>query len=284
MIISYPIKVLPYSDLEFYCERISNFSKNNSSVNGLFLIGSFAQGTQDKYSDIDFVVISNDEKIEEVFSSLFSALSLDSSIILVHDMNYKKWIASLENTSVGTIKIDYDIYGLSTFKQKIIESYNYRTTFYNHRLLYDRNGLISHFVENQNMYYKIIYPEIDIKKFILGAWTGIRMCLRGELWEARDILNNLIDPFILCLLCNKFNYPFENYRRIEYKIPYEYRERLFRILAKPTYDELTLAYAEIIRLFKELIGINDELLLDNYNIMLDYMEEIVGIKNKRSRK
>ncbi|KIC48062.1 nucleotidyltransferase domain-containing protein [Tateyamaria sp. ANG-S1] len=70
-------------------ETISNALRDHSAVRGLFLSGSFGNGRADAYSDIDFVLVSEDGLTDEVAEAWKAAVARTGDIVMWWDRNVR---------------------------------------------------------------------------------------------------------------------------------------------------------------------------------------------------
>lgn len=70
-------------------ETISNALRDHSAVRGLFLSGSFGNGRADAYSDIDFVLVSEDGPTDEVAGTWKAAVARTGDIVMWWDRNVR---------------------------------------------------------------------------------------------------------------------------------------------------------------------------------------------------
>ncbi len=68
-------------------ETIRNTLCDHSAVRGLFLSGSFGNGRADAYSDIDFVLVSEDGPTDEVAGAWKAAVARTGDIVMWRDRN-----------------------------------------------------------------------------------------------------------------------------------------------------------------------------------------------------
>ena len=70
-------------------ETISNALRDHSAVRGLFLSGSFGNGRADAYSDIDFVLVSEDGPTDEFAGTWKAAVARTGDIVMWWDRNVR---------------------------------------------------------------------------------------------------------------------------------------------------------------------------------------------------
>lgn len=150
-------------------DEILNFIHNDKDIKGIFLGGSLALGTEDKYSDIDLRIVINDEqpkmnklvRIIEHQSDVLFIESLYNSFAVIHFSNF--------------IKVDIFIYYQSELKPSIwLKGLN---------IIKDTNGFLKtlkHYSEE--LVYRISQEEFDslIYKYLANLHELYRRQKRQE--------------------------------------------------------------------------------------------------------
>ena len=113
--LKYPCKVISKIKFTNIVSRTVKMCSNYSGFIGLLLIGSYAKGTNDIHSDIDFVIVIEDNLFDTHYNSFWNDLQELDSIVISQEMCKSEWISTLENIDRFTYKIDYDLFNFTKF-------------------------------------------------------------------------------------------------------------------------------------------------------------------------
>lgn len=270
----FPYQVLNNNEFDRICYRTIEKLKKYTMVDGLILTGSFAKDNQDIYSDIDFVIVVQEKSLADGFALWKSFLSCLNSVLVLDELAPLEWISSLETTSNGIFKIDYDFVTENKLQEMIETSFAAGTGLCHGKIFFDKSG-------NIRKTYSIVHPSkgslqvplVKINQFIITAWSAIRMLYRGELFEAYDIVNSMRNPHILSLLMQLHETPFENYRHFEDKINPEWKERIAGTICEVNGKEIAGACLALIDVFKDLWK-------ENGNKITEQQKAVIGAMGK----
>ncbi len=252
----FPNQTLPTREFERICTRTIDNLKNNSMFEGLILVGSFSKQTQDQYSDIDFIIVTTDKMLADAFEYWSSILDDIKSVFIKDEMETLECLSSLETTPFGIIKIDYDFVENSQLKENFEESISTGTGLIDGEVLFDKSGRIQRLFDARFLKSgSLKWPKVYTNQFLISMWSALRMIYRKELYEAFDIINTLRDPFILSLLSELHNKPFENYRHLEKVIDEKWLKRFQKTFCNPNEKELIIACSQILNLYHDLCTI-----------------------------
>lgn len=229
-------------------DRCCSVLRQEPLVEAVYLVGSLARGDADAHSDVDLCIVVAPGCSEAVLARAEAIAAQVGPALAGARLPGSSCYAMLYDFSGCVIKIDYDYFGLDQLPVLITKSLNSRTYLVDRRLLFDRHGgAESAFAAAAiQPVSERFHPEAW---FPISAWSVIRMVGRGELLEAVDILNHMRDPLITRLLSRAFDVPFENYRRMEKKLPDAIMDCLRRTFPWPARDELLCSLGELVNLY-----------------------------------
>jgi predicted nucleotidyltransferase len=270
----FPYQVLNNNEFDRICYRTIEKLKKYPMFDGLILTGSFAKDNQDIYSDIDFMIVVQEKSLADGFALWKSFLSCLNSVLVLDELAPLEWISSLETTSNGIFKIDYDFVTENKLQEMIETSFAAGTGLCHGKILFDKSGTVQKaydFVHPPDE--RLQFSLVKINQFIITAWSAIRMLYRGELFEAYDIVNSMRNPHILSLLMQLHETPFENYRHFEEKINPEWKERIAGTICGVNGKELVGACLALISIFQDLWKESGNKITDQQKTVIDAMEK-----------
>lgn len=267
-----PKRPLTPKELDLICNHTTEGLKNNPVFAGLILMGSYTKQTQDSYSDIDFVIVVQDDALVEAVSIWKSFLSTRPEVLTIDELTPLEWVSCLESNAVGIIKIDYDFIASSKLQDKVQAAFTTKTGLCHGKILYDKSGmlgkaydLVNHAPDTPK------YPLYTMDQFIIIAWSAIRMLLRGELFETHDILRTMRDPYISSLLLKLHDAPFENYRYFENKISSDWRQTIIDTHCGIEAHEMIISCIKLVGMFKDLWVKTGNTITVKQNVLIDTM-------------
>lgn len=223
--------------------------KSDPRVMSIYLVGSLASGNADVHSDVDLCILVSKGQQNCVLADA-DRIAANVGPVLVSGLLRDSTRYSVLYDLYGQIvKVDYDYFGMEEVPDLIKSSMSTRTYLFDRKLLYDCCGTVEDLFKAIEPSQAQTISHESCSPFPLSAWSVIRMVRRGELLEAVDIMNHMRDPLLTQLLCQVYDVPFENYRRMETKLPHEILAWLKRTIAGPTSDEVLTALRELIKLY-----------------------------------
>ena len=238
-------------------DRCCAVLKAEPKVVALYLLGSLAGREADSNSDIDLCVLLNTRDLEPTVARADDIASEVGSVLVGGRSPDSTTYSVLYDVSGRIIKVDYDYFSISQFPSVVSRSMSTRTYLSRRKLLFDRRG-------DAEQQFLTEHPPVRSQKesrsawFMINAWSAIRMVRRGELLEAFDIINHMRDPHVTALLCRAFGVPFENFRRLETKLPPHIIDWLHRTIAMPRRDDVLRSLEELLNLYAHLWGVLGE--------------------------
>jgi predicted nucleotidyltransferase len=277
--ISWPSSELSAQELDGLLTRTVKEVESRPEIDGLIFMGSYVTQMQDENSDVDLVIIIRDENLAESVFAWKSYLSLLPTVLVMDELESLVCVATLETTSVGLVKIDYDFISTKNINDEVQKAMITQTGLCHGKILFDRSGHLARAYacsKSPLIYPK--YPVTTMDQFIITTWSLIRMLNRGEVFEAYDILIAMRDPHILSLVMQLHNVPFENYRRIEEKIDVSWQQKIAHTFCDPVPDQISGSCIDLIKLYKLLWRKLDnkitEIQMAVLNVMVDALATI----------
>ena len=217
-------------------------------ITDVYLVGSVARGDSDGLSDIDLCAVVQRERLGLVLSRAEAIASTHFEVMAGGWFPGTACYSVLYNISGGIIKVDYDYVSSLDFPELLAESMENRTYLFDRKVLFKRQRC----TEREQLEALSESPKCQRRSeasVAVGAWSVVRMARRGEILEAVDILNHIRDPLLTRLVCAVAGVPFENYRRLESKLPPELHAWLRRTFASPTRSDVLRALNELTSLY-----------------------------------
>jgi predicted nucleotidyltransferase len=209
-----------FPDHRKIAENILKLLRQDERVLGVYLSGSFAHGKPDQYSDLDFyilVAMENRDRIKKNHAKLRANVGeLLSDFPATH--------MSDPNQIIALYKAKYPVH--VDYQYRTPEELIPRKKDCDVLVFWDRSGALKAWkkkcVEVRETYAptqeSLQYLEDRFWTWCIYADSKIR---RGELWEARDMIEYLRNNVIVRLLTYSERLPFEGNRRIENKFSVE---------------------------------------------------------------
>ena len=275
--VSWPSRALRAQELDALLSRTTKEFESHPEIDGLIFMGSYAQQIQDKNSDVDLVIITRNESLAESVSAWKTYLSSLPTVLVMDELESLAWVATLETTSVGLVKIDYDFISTENIKDEVQKSMVTQTGLCHGKILFDRSGHLAQAYACSKP--SLNYPKDPVTtmdQFIITAWSLIRMLDRGEVFEAYDIMIAMRDPHILSLVMQLHNVPFENYRRIEEKIDVPWQQKIAHTICDPVPDQIAGSCIDLIELYKLLWEKLDSQITETQKAVLNVMVDVLA--------
>lgn len=179
--ISWPSRALSAQELDALLTRTVKGVESRPEIEGLIFMGSYARQIQDENSDVDLVIITRDDTLAESVSDWKNYLSSLPTVLVMDELESLAWVATLETTSVGLIKIDYDIISTENINDEVKKAMITQTGLCHGKILFDRSGhLAQAYACTQPSLNNPKYPVTTMDQFIIITWSLIRMLGRGR--------------------------------------------------------------------------------------------------------
>lgn len=205
--------------LEEVARRCLVALSGHSRVSAVFLVGSLARGEADESSDVDLCIVVDGGASETVAVQSEELIAGIGPRLTGHLSPQPFSYSALLDIGSRVVKIDLDFHDLDDLEALAARSAEGRTYLHSRRCLLDRCSAAETIAAVEAAVGKTGAPDLRAAAFLVSAWSVIRMADRGERLEAADILATLRDPPLTSLLCRLCDAPFENYRRLERKLP-----------------------------------------------------------------
>ena len=274
--ISWPDRALNGHELDDLLTRIVKEVESRPKLDGLIFMGSYAQQIQDKNSDVDIVIITRSDALTESVFAWKIYLSSLPTVLVMDELESLAWVATLESTSVGLVKIDYDFISTENLNNEVQKAITTRTGLCHGQILFDRSGHLTQAYTDSKLFLNSSkYPATTMEQFIITTWSLIRMLDRGEVFEAHDILNTMRDPHILSLVMRVHDVPFENYRRLEEKVGASWQQKISDTICDPVPNKIARSCIGLIELYnllwEKLGNQTTEIQASIFNVMINVL-------------
>lgn len=275
--ISWPSSELSSQELDGLLTRTVKEVESRPEIDGLIFMGSYVTQMQDENSDVDLVIIIRNENLAESVFAWKSYLSLLPTVLVMNELESLVCVATLETTSVGLLKIDYDFISTENINDEVQKAMITETGLCHGKILFDRSGHLAraYACSKPSLIYPK-YPVTTMDQFIITTWSLIRMLNRGEVFEAYDILIAMRDPHILSLVMQLHDVPFENYRRFEVKIDMSWQKKIARTICDPVPDQIAGSCFDLIELYKLLWRKLDNQITETQMAVLNVMVDALA--------
>jgi predicted nucleotidyltransferase len=205
-----------FSEHRKIAENILERLKPDERVLGVYLSGSFAHGRADRYSDLDFYIVVASEHRDRIKQD-HASLRADVGELL---SDFPATHMSDPNQLIALYKASYPVH--VDYQYRTPEELAARTKDRHVLIFWDKSGELSAWknkcAEVRETYAptqeSLQYFEDRFWTWCIYADSKIR---RGELWEARDMIEYLRNNVIVRLISYSKSVPFEGNRRLETK-------------------------------------------------------------------
>ena len=262
--------------------RLVNYLSNINSVKAVVLVGSLAGNESDKYSDIDFSVIVDDESVEMVYNEFCNKLETNNDIF-----RYFKQIYGEKNCLAGIFLkngLEIDV-GFATEENFLKKCESNAVPKY--KVMYGRNdfSLNASSKETKEDYQALLkQANLDIWYNLKNAIYGLkRNRLFRVIKELDDIRNQLLE-----IIAVREGVEFSHFKEID-KLSDDIKNKLSQTYFKEVSDkELKRSLMSLLNLFISILhddGMCEE--AEEYSAMFnglmnDVEDKIVDVKNKNS--
>lgn len=237
-----------YPDHRKIAENVVKGFRTDKKVLGVYLSGSFAHGKPDRYSDLDFYVLvrtNERERLKREHATLRAEVGeLISEFPATHLGDPNQVIALYRGTY--PVHVDYQY----RTRDELVPRVKDQQVL----ILWDKSGELAAWKRKCSAVRDTLAPaEESLQYFEDRFWTW---CIyadskirRGELWEARDMIEYLRNRVIVPLMIYRRSLSFEGNRRIETKLSAEAVSVLQSTLQKghsrESYAKALLALADL---------------------------------------
>lgn len=228
--------------------RCREVLSSDTRLMGAYLVGSLARGEADENSDIDLCVVTDGQRHQEVLSDA------QATAICIGEALTTDWLAgatcfsAIYAVNEAVVKVDFDYFDLPTFHNLAQQSAGNHALLSHRTLLFDHSGELETHFRNPRLASPHATPRTH-GQFLISAWNVVRMLRRGEVIDAIDNLNRMRDPWLTEILCISQGVPFENYRRIETRLPAGLLAQLVDTFALPTQSGVAIACGKVVNLY-----------------------------------
>ncbi len=225
-----------------FIDRAVDYFKTNPSIIGVAVGGSFITGETDRYSDIDFVIVSTDEDYESIMKNRFSLVEplgdFLSGFTGEHVFEPRVIICLYDNP---LLHVDFKFIKLNDFAKRVE----------NPKILFERDNLITKaLAEGEVSFPTPSIQWVEDRFWIWIHYQGLKLG-RGEIFEAIEFVSylrqNVIGPFIL-MKCG--NLP-RGVRNLE-RDATNYLDKLKKTVAEYSKESCLEATYQIIELYLEI--------------------------------
>ncbi len=278
-----PDRILTPEEMDSICSQVIQELKNNPVFDGLILMGSYAKQTPDYCSDLDFVIVVQDQTLAQAVSKWKEFLSARTQVLAIDELAPLEWVSCLESHPAGILKIDFDFIVGNKLQESIQTAFDNKTGLFHGKILYDRSGLLKKaYTSVESSPPQIKYPSFTMDQFLIVTWSAVRMLYRGELFETYDILRTMRDPYISTLLLKLHNAPFENYRFFEKKINSAWRQKFVETHCRVEGKEMALSCIRLVDLFQDIWTRTGNTINEAHRITIDTIKkELEAYKENR---
>jgi len=238
--------------LDEMVERCTAALAVDCRISACYLVGSLARGDADVNSDVDLLVLVEGGRVESVLTEAESITSLVAPVLASDCLPDSMCFSVLYEVLDRVVKVDYDFVDERECANLAAESRAIRHSLSQCRPIFDRRRDKTPLLSNIETCASREESRIGTW-FYIQAWSAIRMIRRGELLEAFDIVNHMRDPHVTRLVCNHASIPFENYRRMEQRLPEDLAAWLYRTTSGPDRTGLLNSLSEMLSLWEHLV-------------------------------
>lgn len=258
--------------------RLVNYLSNINSVKAAVLVGSLAGNESDKYSDIDFSVIVDDESVEMVYNEFCNKLETNNDIF-----RYFKQIYGEKNCLAGIFLkngLEIDV-GFATEENFLKKCESKAVPKY--KVMYGRNdfSLNASSKETKEDYQALLkQANLDIWYNLKNAIYGLkRNRLFRVIKELDDIRNQLLE-----IIAVREGVEFRHFKEID-KLSDDIKNKLSQTYFKEVSDkELKRSLMSLLDLFIDILNKdNMQEEATEYRIMFSgLMNDVEDVQNKNS--
>jgi len=228
--------------------RLVNYLSNINSVKAVVLVGSLAGNESDKYSDIDFSIIVDDESVEMVYNDFCNKLDNNNDIF-----RYFRQIYGENNCLAGIflkngLEIDVGFAAEENFLKKCESK-----AVPKYKVMYSRNEFSLNVIQKET---KDDYKEL-LKQANLDIWYNLKNAIYGlkrnrlfrVVKELDDIRNQLLE-----IIAIREGVEFRHFKEID-KLSDDIKNKLSQTYFKEVSEsELKISLISLLDLFINILN------------------------------
>jgi predicted nucleotidyltransferase len=225
-----------------FAEKIKVILKEDLTILGLAVAGSWLTGEIDEYSDLDLIIITRD------------TLNCDKEKMLAYANRFGRLISAFTGEHVGEPRLLICLYDepLLHVDLKFLTLAEFQLRVEDPVILLDTDDLLFSSVESTVSE----FPQPDLQWIEDRFWTWVHYCLtkigRGEYFEALDFLASLRGIVFGPLLHLRNNNEPRGLRRVETKFSPDDLSMLEQTLASNSKESLMEALLNAVELYRQL--------------------------------
>jgi predicted nucleotidyltransferase len=256
-------------------EAVTRF-RNDIRVVGLVVGGSLAHGTADFYSDVDLYIVAQDEAFDEIFAERDTTVEAVGLPLFGFTVDPAPG-GSTDHIVIyeGPVKFDFMYLKESELKPA--------PKWVSCVVLKDATGHVGGIVANSE---GLAPPRpttealLELNQmFWTRCWYVFGKIVRGELWEALDVLHSIRSLALVPSLDWAAERPHEGYRRLENKTDAAMASRLLATVTPVQPEALFSALQAEVELFRSLRAV----VFDRYGLTFDPTPEEMLISEMSRR-
>jgi len=271
--------------LDEIAEKCCAVLQTDPRVSAICLVGSLARGDADANSDVDLCVFVDNGQLDSLLAETARIATRVGQVLVSGWLHDSTSFCALYDLADHIIKVDFDFFEVEQLPGLMMKGMSTQTYLFDHRLVYDRHDDIGPMLEFPPRSPAVAAPLPSPSSLAIAAWSVLRMTRRGEYLEALDIINHMRDPFLTKLLCNVYDLSFQNYRRMEGRLPRDIVERLNSTFPRPIRDELLSSLRELIELYFHLLALLQEELSASestaFSRAIREIDKLLGLRERR---
>ncbi|GGA87916.1 hypothetical protein GCM10011491_14590 [Brucella endophytica] len=194
----------PHADL---LERVRVAVTSDARLNALLIGGSYIHGGLDEHSDLDFVIVVEDDHYAEVMATRMAFAEGLGSLL-----------SAFTGEHVGEPRLFICLYGppLVHVDLKFVLSSDFDHQIERRAILFARNPVE---IERRIQAGTVVWPNLPSDWFEARAWVWLHYAItklhRGELYEAIGMLGFFREQVIGPMLCRRAGFNQRGVRRLE---------------------------------------------------------------------
>lgn len=227
-----------------FLERIIATLKQDDRLLGVAIAGSYLSGTMDEYSDIDLVIVVDEERYEQVMQDRQAIANRNGHLLAAftgeHVGEPRLLICLYDNP---LMHVDLKFVHLQAFKSDRIED---------PIILWERENLLTQAVRENPLTYRAISLQWIEDRFWVWVHYLATKLGRGELFEAIDFLAFLRGQVLAPLAKVEARRPPRGVRLLEQELPHYLADFCQTLPAQHDVDEISRAIEHAIDFYQRL--------------------------------
>lgn len=222
--------------------KIINALSQRSELCGIGASGSFATDEMDQYSDVDLVIVANDQDYQQVMQNRFALIDSIGNRLAAFSGEHvgePRLIISLFGPEL--IHVDFKFVSLSDAAQRVDDI----------KVLWQRESQFSEQLTTQAAH----YPQPDAQWIEDRFWVWVHYAAtkiaRGEYFETLEFISFLRQNVLGPLALKQNGMTPAGVRKIEQRLP-DFALRLTATVAQPEFNSLLSAMKVCVELYLEL--------------------------------